>query len=63
MSKGSFELPNHQVNVEFNSKLISLIDWKQLTFLSGDYARYQCSSRQIPIYDHKRTFKHVSVEE
>lgn len=63
MSKGSFELPNHQVNVEFNSKLISLIDWKQLTLISGNFARYQCSGKQTPIYDNKRTFKHVSDEE
>ena len=63
MSKGSFNLPEHQVNVEFNSKLKDIIEWKQFTIISGDYARHQCSSKRIPIYDTKRIFENVSIDE
>lgn len=63
MSKGSFDLPENQVNVEFNSKLKDFIEWKQFTVVSGDYARYQCSSNGTPIYDTKKIFKQTSIDE
>lgn len=49
-----FEVPQPQTRLEINSKLSGLIEWKQLSLISGNHVREQCSNERTPIYDNNK---------
>lgn len=54
MAPKSFEVPQPQTRLEINSKLSGLIEWKQLSLISGNHVREQCSNERTPIYDNNK---------
>ncbi|KAG5681917.1 hypothetical protein PVAND_011321 [Polypedilum vanderplanki] len=62
MAKGSFEVPSN-TRIEMNSKLNSLIEWKQLNIISGNHERSQCSNERTPIYDNNKLFERMFNDE
>lgn len=62
MSKNSFEVPP-DARVEVNSKLNSLIEWKQLNLISGNHERSQCSNERTPIYDNNKLLEKMFNDE
>lgn len=64
MAKGSFEIPEPETRVELNSKLNSLIEWKQLSLVNGNgHVRSQCSNERTPIYDNNKLFGRMFNDE
>lgn len=57
MAPNSFEIPQPKTRLELNSKLNGLIEWKQLSLISGNHERSQCSSERTPIYDNNKLFE------
>lgn len=57
MAPNSFEIPQPRTRLELNSKLNGLIEWKQLSLISGNHERSQCSSERTPIYDNNKFFE------
>lgn len=62
MAKGSFELPSYP-RVDINSKLSDLIEWKQLSLISGNHERSQCSNERTPIYDNNKLLEKMFNDE
>lgn len=53
MAKGAFEVPPN-ARVDIGSHLNDLIEWKQLSLVSGNRERSQCSNERTPIYDNNK---------
>lgn len=62
MPKGSFELPT-SARFELNSKLNDLIEWNQLSLISGNHERSQCSNERTPIYDNNKLLERMFNDE
>lgn len=62
MSKGAFEIPPH-TSVDIHSKLKHLIEWKQLSLISGNHERSQCSNERTPIYDNNKLLERMFNDE
>jgi hypothetical protein len=54
MAPKSFEIPQPQTRLEINTKWNGLIEWKQLSLISGNHVREQCSNERTPIYDNNK---------
>lgn len=50
LSNESFELPKNPI-IEFNPKLKGSMEWTQLTLITGNQERQQCSVERTPILD------------
>jgi hypothetical protein len=63
MAPKSFEIPQPRTRLELNSKLNGLIEWKQLSLISGNHERSQCSSERTPIYDNNKLFERTMLND
>jgi hypothetical protein len=63
MAKGSFQVPKPHTTIDMTSKLNGLIEWNQLTLVSGNHERAQCSNERTPIYDNNKLLEKMFNDE